>query len=310
MFHQILPVLLLLGATIYAPPARADHVFNPVDAPAERPRGSTTVSCDGNWECAPTTPENLQVDAISCTELIASWSPSEPNNGSDVAGYTLWQNLPDFEPTVVLHPTTEVLLDATPSTEYVFEITAFDSHNNFSAHSEWAFATTPPCDGVTTTTLPSCKGNFACAPTIPGNVQAEAISCSEVLVTWDESEPQGGSDVRNYLVIQVRVDPEGGEYDFTVTNTAYPATSAIVAALPGVEYYYYMNAGDSNNNYSPYSGDWPFVTPPPCDSTCQELYLHHVGCEIPVKISGLPNNTKVPLDGCYAHISHTAEEAW
>jgi len=295
--HPITEVLLTdaLPSTSYTYTVSASDSFNNYSAATPWVTAVTPAceptDCSLNRDCAPGEITDLEVEAISCTELHATWSAPEENAGG-LRNYIVNQHLPtsDFALAWVDHPTTEVFLKVEPATEYAFSVSASDFYNNYTQGYGWARATTPSCGGPTTTLERPCKLNRDCAPTTPENVEAEILSCSEVRVSWDESQPTEG-DLSYYVAWQDRLDTN----DLQTMVVDHPTTSVIFDALPGVEYVYYVTASDSENNASEAS-PWIYETTPSCEGQ-DPVILQDLHCNGPVRLD-VPDGTTVPLGDC------------
>ncbi|MGB1373811.1 MAG: fibronectin type III domain-containing protein [Aequoribacter sp.] len=96
----------------------------------------SVASQTGDTE-APTQPGSLLAAAQSATRIDLSWTASTDNVG--VTGYQIFQ---DGNPITTVVGTTYSVLSLTPSTQYSFEVSAFDSAGNNSPNAGPALATT------------------------------------------------------------------------------------------------------------------------------------------------------------------------
>jgi len=112
------------GATVY----RTDQSGTLTYTISSAPSGDTT---------APSTPSGLSADAISSTAINLTWSASTDNVG--VVGYQVFRNS-----VFISSSTTTSYLDTglTPSTQYTYDVTAYDAAGNISSHSTSVSATT------------------------------------------------------------------------------------------------------------------------------------------------------------------------
>ena len=113
----------------------------------------------------------VRVVAASDTELIVLWNPASDNIG--VAGYRVYRRnalTPVTTPFPVLSDTGRAA-----STEYCYQVEAFDANNNVATRSDEVCGTTLGATGDST------------PPTAVQNVQATALNASAISLTWDAS---------------------------------------------------------------------------------------------------------------------------
>jgi chitodextrinase len=97
----------------------------------------------------PSVPGNVSATAVSSSEVDVSWTASTDSDATGVAGYVVTRGgatLATLGPTATSYADTSV----SPSTTYSYQVTAFDTAQNYSAPSGTASATTPraPSTGV------------------------------------------------------------------------------------------------------------------------------------------------------------------
>lgn len=132
----------------------------------------------------PTTPTNLQAAVLSTSQIDWSWGASTDNVG--VTGYEVqldggaWQNIGNV---LIFHGS-----GFNPATQHGLAVRAFDAAGNRSTATATVNATTNSAGDTT-------------PPTVPGNLQAEALSFEEIRWTWTDSTDNVG--VTGY---EVRLD--------------------------------------------------------------------------------------------------------
>jgi chitodextrinase len=179
----------------------------------------------------PSVPQNLTAQVISAGQIDLSWTASTDNFA--VAGYYVYR----FGAIVGTVSTTSYQdTGLMPDTTYSYWVAAFDASGNISGKS----------NGVQPTTLPETT-----PPTVPTNVNAGAVSATQINVTWtastDSDSPVAGYNVyRNGTMIATTVNPSYQDsglmpsttYSYTVSaydpsgNTSKQSASASATTLP------------------------------------------------------------------------------
>ncbi len=140
--------------------------------------GTTTCSSGGDTQ-APTVPTGLSAQAISSSQINLSWTASTDNVA--VTGYRIYRCLGSN-----CSPTTQLATSATnsysntglsASTAYTYRVLAYDAAGNVSSQSSSASATTSSGGG----------GGDTQAPTVPTGLSAQAISSSQINLSWTAS---------------------------------------------------------------------------------------------------------------------------
>lgn len=110
------------------------------------------------------------------------------------------------------------------------------------------------------------------APTTPANLQANAVSSTQVALAWDASTDDVG--VTNYMIYRNGSGLGAVAADAEPPVTASAATSYVDSALaPGTEYCYRVSALDSDGHESPKSSESCATTHPPAPAEISaELY--------------------------------------
>jgi len=194
---------------------------------------------------APSAPSNVLATAISSSRVDVSWTASSDNVG--VAGYTITTGVGTAATAFYSTATNYFHTGRTAGTRYCYTIRAYDARGNTSAPSAEVCATTPSAAPVADTI----------APTTPTNVQATAISASQINLTWTASTDDVG--VTGYTVSQV--SPSAISY--VINTTSYSLTGLTA----GTRYCYAVWAYDAARNGSPQSvqvcATTQTATPPP-----------------------------------------------
>jgi hypothetical protein len=112
--------------------------------------GSSTVSVSfsgggGGTDSPPSVPTGLTATAVSSNEIDLSWNASTDSDGTGVAGYHLFRG--GTQIATVTSGTSYKDTGLTPSTQYSYTVSAFDTASNESVQSSAAVATTPSGGG-------------------------------------------------------------------------------------------------------------------------------------------------------------------
>ena len=181
---------------------------------------------------APEIPIGLAANAVSSTQVDLSWNASTDNVA--VAGYTIYRDgveLVTVPDTSLSYSDTTVL----SATTYQYNVDAFDGAGNHSV------ASTPPVSATTPDT----------PPTIPTGLTANAVSSTQVDLSWNASTD-------NVAVAGYTVYRDG------VAITTVPDTSlsySDTSILSGLTYNYTVDAFDGGGNHSASSDPVAVTTP-------------------------------------------------
>jgi chitodextrinase len=247
---------LALPVTVFFGMAVTSH--NPTQSVVAKFRNLTAAAASSD-SAAPSTPGGLAAIAVSTSRINLSWSASTDNVG--VAGYKVLRGGAQIATTTALAYADTNL---PPSTTYSYTVVAYDAAGNSSAPSGPASATT---QAVASDTTP---------PSIPAALSANAISASQINLSWSASTDNVGVAGYNVLragaLIAVTSSLTYGDvglspstaYTYTVStfdaagNTSAPSTVASATTL----------AASSRNNSSlgtnlnairDWSQEWTFV---------------------------------------------------
>jgi chitodextrinase len=183
---------------------------------------TTPASTD---EESPTIPTGLQAEAVSSTQINLSWNASTDNVG--VTGYKIYRNTTFTATTSDLNYSDNGL---SQNTEYQYQVSAIDDSANESNLSDPVFETTPASTDEE-------------SPTIPTGLQAEAVSSTQINLSWGASSDNTG--VAGYKIY--RDDSFVGLSD----SLSYYDTGLIT----GNTYVYNVSAFDTSGNESDQSSE-------------------------------------------------------
>jgi chitodextrinase len=170
---------------------------------------------------APTVPANLTATAISSSQINLTWNASTDNIG--VTGYKIFRDSSQVG-TSVTTSFSDTGLSA--STTYTYTVSAYDAAGNESGQSISVSAITQPPATETHT------------HTVPANLQATAISSSQIILSWSALTDNIG-------VIGYNIYRNGTQLT-TTTNTSY----SDIGLSPSTTYNYTVSAYDAAGNES------------------------------------------------------------
>lgn len=178
---------------------------------------AVNVSTPGGDTQAPSVPTGLAATAVSGTTISLTWTASTDNVG--VTGYKIYRG-----GTQIGTSTTASYSDTTCAsyTTYTYTVSAYDAASNNSAQSTSASATT-----WDTT-----------APSVPTNLAGNAVSPTQVNLTWTASTDNVG--VTGYKIFR------GGVQIGTSATASYSDTTC----TSGNTYSYQVSAYDARSNES------------------------------------------------------------
>jgi len=188
----------------------------------------------------PTAPSNLRAQAISSSEIDLSWGASTDSGGSGLAGYSIERRVSggSFSEIAKVDANTTSYKDTglSANTTYEYRVRAYDNAGNYSSYSNTASATTLPSD-----TTP---------PTAPSNLRAQAISSSEIDLSWEASTDSGGSGLAGYSIERKQ---SGGSFSEIAKVDANTTSYKDTGLSANTTYEYRVRAYDNAGNYSDYS---------------------------------------------------------
>jgi chitodextrinase len=177
---------------------------------------------------APSIPSNVSATADSYNKVTVKWNASTDNVG--VKGYIVSRN--DVPVADVATGTQYVDTTVLPATKYSYQVSAYDAVKNSSAASTAATVTTPSPSTTDTE-----------APTAPRQVMAQAISDTQINVSWLPSKDNVG--VAGYDVYR-STGRQSATKIATVTTTSFGDTDL----KPATRYSYFVKARDAAGNVS------------------------------------------------------------
>ena len=166
----------------------------------------------------PTVPEGLSSGEITMSEINLNWGASTDN--VSVTGYNIYRNgnKVGTSDTTTCHDSGLV-----PETTYTYKISAYDAAGNES--------------GQSTSIAPKTSSDSQ-APTAPNNVNAQAVSMTQINLTWNASTD-------NVAVAGYNIHRNGNKIG-TSTSTSYNDTGLSAST----SYTYKISAYDAKNNES------------------------------------------------------------
>lgn len=221
----------------------------------------------------PATPQNLTATAFTFSSIGLNWSQSTDNVGVD--GYKIFRdNI--LLTTVSAIDNSYVDKSVSEQTTYTYQILAFDASGNESQKSAAANATTPAAPPAPDTEPPST----------PTNVSAQAISQSQINLSWNVSTDNIG--VAAYRIYR------NGAHIASVNNSSYSDEGLDDATT----YSYEVSAIDASLNESARSdlvSATTFSPPSPPDTLP------------PLRFNGIPSGV-LPSDTQSATLSLSTDE--
>ena len=190
-------------------------VFGDVDVSGSTP--ATVLEVD---RVKPSTPLNLVANAVSATQIDLSWEPSTDNLG--VTGYNVYRN---GVKVAQLSTTSYSNTGLVANTSYDFNVTAFDAASNESDQSE-------------TISMSTLVGVDTEKPSVPLNVVANAVSATQIDLSWEPSTDN--VEVAGYNVYR------NGEKVIQLNTTSYSDTGLVA----NTSYDYNVAAIDAASNES------------------------------------------------------------
>ena len=225
----------------------------------------------------PTVPTGLSAQAISSSQINLSWTASTDNVG--VTGYIIYRCLGSN-----CTPTTQIATSTTnsysntglsASTTYTYRVSAYDAAGNVSSPSNSTSATTSSGGGGDTQT-----------PTVSTGLSAQAISSSQINLSWTASTDNVG--VTGYSIYR-----DGALIDTSATNS-YSNTGLSASTT----YTYTVSAYDAAGNVSSQSSSASATTASSVGSGTQaasssgDSEISGGGCGFVKDDSNKPNSDK------------------
>lgn len=173
----------------------------------------------------PTTPTSVVAAATAYNKVSLTWKASTDAVG--VTGYSITRN---GAPLAQVGAVTSYQDTTSASTAYSYQIVAFDAAGNKSAQSK-----------VTTITTPSVPD--AQAPSVPTNLQASAVSATQINLSWQASTDNIG--VNGYDVYRA-IGTGSAQKVSSVSSTSFGDTNLSATT----KYSYYIRAHDAAGNFS------------------------------------------------------------
>ncbi len=261
----------VLALTLHA--GSYDWTFMPLAGGAQGDAGSATCHPATTRDTTPPSVTTGLTAAVAATGGAAlQWTPATDDVG--VTGYAVYRGTGTAAPALLTTTTTSTAgytdASAQAGTTYTYQVAAVDAAGNVGPRSSTASVSLPPVSDTT-------------PPTVPGGLRADAVSASEVDLSWSAST-DAASGVSGYRVW--RQGP--GTATLTlVGSTTVPAggggtTYADLTVAPASTYTYAVDAVDRAGNTSATSatatattpaatGTRTFTFPVAADATLDEL---------------------------------------
>ena len=216
----------LSSGTTYTYTVRAVDNAGNVSADSNVASAATQLPTD---LIAPSVPQNVSAVPQSSTSIQLTWTASTDNvGGSGVAGYRVLRGSTQIGQVAVgtLRFTDTGL---SPSTQYSYNVRAYDVAGNVSANSTLVSAITLASGGDTT------------APSVPQSLTAAVQSSTSIKLTWLASlDNNGGSGLGGYRVFRSGAQiVQVGAAALTYTDTGLVASTLYSYTVRGVD-----NAGN------------------------------------------------------------------
>lgn len=180
----------------------------------------------------PTVPGNLTVTGTTASTITLSWTASQDQGGSGLAGYRIFRD----GGIVPIGTTTGLTFTDTgraPNTSYSYTVVAFDN-------------ATPPNEsnpaGPVTGTTTGAPPPDTTPPSVPQNLTVTGTTATTVTLSWQAStDNAGGSGVAGYRIYRDGAGPVGTVTGLTFTDTG---------RTPSTAYSYRVSAFDNASNES------------------------------------------------------------
>jgi chitodextrinase len=214
-----------------------------IQAVALRPAGSTGGGGGGGDTQAPSTPASLSATAASASEIDLTWGASTDNVG--VTGYLLERcsgsGCTNFAQIATPTGTSYADTGLSASTTYIYRVRAQDAAANLSGYSNTT-------DAITSSNGGGGGGSDTQPPTAPSGLTADAVSGTEILLTWSASSDNVG--VTGYQVERCL-----GSSCSSFAQIATPTAATLLDSdlSMSTSYTYRVLAVDAAGNLSSYS---------------------------------------------------------
>ncbi|MBZ5538796.1 MAG: fibronectin type III domain-containing protein [Acidobacteriia bacterium] len=193
-----------------------------INVPTTGTGGSVTVSVSPDG-IPPSIPTGLTAAAVSSSQINLAWTASTDNVG--VTGYKIFRNGTQIATSTA---TSFQNTGLAASTSFSYKVSAFDAAGNNSGQSAAASATTQASTDTT-------------APSTPTNLQATAVSSSQINLSWSASTD-------NVAVTGYKIFRNGTQIT-TSTTTSFQNTGLAASTT----FSYTVSAFDAAGNNSPVS---------------------------------------------------------
>jgi fibronectin type 3 domain-containing protein len=209
------------------------------DAAGNSATNTITINVQNLDTTSPNAPSGLSASAANSTTVNLAWS-SASDTGANQTGVVKYNVLRNG--VVIAQPTSTSYIDngRSANTQYTYAIQAVDGAGNVSANSNTATVTTPSAPDTT-------------PPSIPSNVQGNAVNATQINLTWSTATDTGGSGLAGYNVYR-----SGSKVNSNlITATSYSDSTV----SGGATYGYRVEAVDGAGNKSAQSSVLNITTP-------------------------------------------------
>lgn len=220
-----------------------DSSNNVIASGAENIYGGDVFSVDastGGNPTGPQSPTNLSATSISSSQINLSWDAPSDTGGSAITGYSIERSTDSGSTWNALDANTGSSSTAysdtglTPSTSYMYRVSAINS-----------VGTSSPSNTASATTFAA-----ATIPQPPTNLTANAISSSEIDLSWTAPSDDGGAAITGYMI--ERSQDAGSTWSTISSNTGSASTTYSDTGLTSsTSYTYRVSAINSVGTSSP-----------------------------------------------------------
>lgn len=227
---------------------------------------------------APTVPSGLLATAISQNQISLSWSASIDNFGE--ISYQIERcegiNCTNFTQITQITGTSFDDTGRLPSTSYTYRVRATDVDDNLSPYSNTSNATTPDQD----------------APTSPSNLTANAVSETQINLSWGASADDVG--VTGYRIERC----QGANCaNFVEVGQSTTLTYSDPGRSAATAYSYRVRAVDAASNFSGYSNTASAATPDNTAPTAPANLAANPAGETQINLSWTASTDNVGVTG-------------
>src|SRR5579863_5658893 len=164
------------------------------------PAKSATAIVNFTQQPAPSVPTGLAASNVASTSVAITWAASTDTGGPGVGGYFVYRDGAQVASVSIGTSYTDSGL--APSTNYVYQVSAFDT-------------ATPPMVSALSASLGATTAAAAPVLTVPSGLTVSNVATGSVSLTWNASTDINGTGVGGYYVYR------NGVQIATVTSSTY-----------------------------------------------------------------------------------------